>query len=284
MSIGEWQRYAENILKTAGILSAHLDSLLLLEFILNTKKEHLLAHPELHISSKDISKLNKLLTLRENHMPIAYIRGYVEFYGHKFVINSSVLVPRPESEAMLELLDTVLVDNKYTSKNLNLNIEPNIPISIADIGSGSGCLGISAKLEHPECLVDCYDINDNALKVTQTNVDLFTLNIRVMESDLINSLIQDYDILLCNLPYIPDTYPINEPAKYEPKIALFGGKDGLNLYRELFNQIKKHKHNPLYILFESFPVQQDEIANIASESKYKLVETLDYASLFIYTN
>lgn len=283
MQLKDWRLAAEAKLKLAGIETAHLDCLLLLEFVLSSRREHLLAYPEIEIDPMQLDQLNKLLKERAKHTPIAYLRGTSEFYGRNFVIKPSVLVPRPESEAMIELLDELLDAKIAPSDHTAALPLSRLPHSIADIGTGSGALAITAKLEHPECLVDAYDIDESALAVAKTNVDLFTLNIRTTRSNLVSNLLQSYDIFLCNLPYVPDTFKINSAAKWEPEIALFGGNDGLNLYRELFEQIKKHNQHPLYILFESFPSQISEITSLAAKSSYRLVKTNDFASLFELT-
>jgi release factor glutamine methyltransferase len=276
MQVRQWQLKSERELKQAGVDSAHLDCRLLLEFILGISREQLLASPEIEITEVQLTKLDKLFSQRLKHIPMAYIRGTSEFYGRNFVIKPSVLVPRPESEAIIELLDELIVGK----------IKPQNPLkmkddwSIADIGTGSGALAITAKLEHPNSLVDAYDIDAAALNVAKTNVDLFTLDIRTTVSNLIDNFQQDYDVFLCNLPYVPDTHPINSAAEWEPKIALFGGRDGLDLYRELFQQIKKHNRYPLYILFESFPSQITEISHIAAGVDYELLKTRDFGSLF----
>jgi methylase of polypeptide subunit release factors len=91
----------------------------------------------------------------------------------------------------------------------------------------------------------------------------------------------EYDILLCNLPYIPDNFKINDAATYEPKIAIFGGKDGLDIYRKLFDQLLKIHHRPLYILTESFPESHNRLSIIAKKSGYTLFKNDDFVQIFI---
>ena len=130
---------------------------------------------------------------------------------------------------------------------------PDLPLRplIADIGTGSGALGITAQLELPKASVELLEIDPKALEVAKMNVDKFTLSIKLLRSDLLAQTEASHDVLLCNLPYIPDDYQINEAASQEPKIAIFGGPDGLDLYRKLFLQVKNRPFKPLYILTES---------------------------------
>src|SRR3989344_881274 len=131
MKSEEWLKQAANTLKTANIGSARLDALVLLEDELNRDKAWILAHPEQPILAQSLKKLNKKLARRTNHEPLAYIRGFSELYGRKFKVNKRVLEPRPESEAMIDLLKELrLPKNSW----------------LADIGTGSGALGITAAL------------------------------------------------------------------------------------------------------------------------------------------
>lgn len=266
MSIGDWLHQADDLLSGAGIGTARLDALVLLEDITGVGRAQLLAEPKTEIEPKQLDKLQKLLSRRSQHEPLAYIRGKSEFYGREFVITPAVLEPRPESETMIEQLKRL----------------PDIPHMprIADIGTGSGALGITAKLELLNALVELIDIDEKALQNAKTNVDLFTLEISTIKSDLLASTAADYDLLLCNLPYVPDSYEINTAARHEPEIAIFGGPDGLDLYRKLFDQLNKRPRKVLYILCESLPSQHADLNQIAKRSGYKLAATEDFIQVF----
>jgi HemK-like putative methylase len=151
---------------------------------------------------------------------------------------------------------------------------------IGDVGTGSGALGITAKLELENAEVDLIEIDSQAIKVAKRNVDLFTLTVGVIQSDLLAQTPQNYDVLLCNLPYVPDTYTLNSAALHEPKIAIFGGPDGLDLYRKLFDQLKIADTKPLYILTEALPTQHEALAAIAANHDYELVKSDDFIQEF----
>ena len=304
MNIDEWLVESTENLTKAGIDSARLDALVLLEDCLHIDRAKLLAHPEIKLSNRHKNVLKKQLITRRTHVPLAYIRGKAEFYGREFIINSSVLQPRPESEAMIDLLKVIISNHSdviherltKTQKNrptLTSNWivnEPDWPtidfrqhysgILVADVGSGSGALGITAKLELPMLEVDLIEVDPDAINTSKMNVVLHTININVIRSNLLSKTVKDY-IILPNLPYVPDGFKINKAASYEPKKAIFGGQDGLNVYRDFFIKFKNVENKPLYILTESFPDQHAALAKIARDSGYSVQDEVAFIQVFI---
>lgn len=270
MNTGQWLREAVEKLKKAGIGTARLDVLVLLEDVTGRDRAWLLANPDHELSSAKQAELTKLLNQRATHQPLAYVRGKTEFYGRTFVIMPAVLEPRPESETMIDLLKQLT----------DLPPEPRI----ADVGAGSGALGITAKLELPKSHVELLEIDPKALKVAQTNVDKKSTSLKTTQSDLLQDSGQSNDVLLCNLPYVPDGHQINRAARHEPDIAIFGGPDGLDLYRKLFHQVKSLQKQPLFILTESLPPQHQALAQIAGEIDYDLTCTEDFIQVFRLKN
>lgn len=279
MTLNLWLKQSEQYLDSFGIQTARLDCLVLAEDVLGKDRAWILATPEAELKASQNAKLTKLLKRRAKHEPLAYIRGKVEFYGREFIINSNVLVPRPESETIIDMLielykarpcSTCVKDCEDCPCNWN----------VADVGCGSGALGVTAALEVPNLSVELLEIDRKALELAKINVDNFTIGISVMESDLMSGSTQQNDILLCNLPYVPDEYAINSAAKHEPAIALYGGEDGLDLYRQLFSQITHNKHVPLYLLIESLPSQHAKLSKIADTNSYTLRKTNDFIQLY----
>lgn len=267
LPIKDWLHSATKQLESAAVGSARLDVLVLLEDELHKDRAWLLAHPDFALNRSQVKDLNTKITQRSNHIPLAYIRGKAAFYGREFFVSNSVLQPRPESETIIEIL-------------LKLPAIHSKPYAIADVGTGSGALGITAALELPGCSVVLLEIDASACKVAQKNVVNYSLSLPVLKSDLLEAAPQAYDILLCNLPYVPDDFHINTAAGHEPRLAIFGGNDGLDLYRRLFDQLQKIPKKPLYILCESLPFQHSELAHIAEAKGYKLQETNDFVQLF----
>lgn len=297
MEVKDWLPQATKRLKNAGISSARLDCLLLLEDALHKDRTYLLARPELSVKGRTFHKLDRWVTVRTKHVPLAYIRGKTEFYGREFIIMKYVLEPRPESEAMIDVLKKLPLDK---------------PV-IADIGTGSGVLAITAKFEIPKATVLATDIDPKCLKVAEKNALLHDVDIGFMEANLLTPALNNrYDpltnsddrqkklmnggkntknsknggesvwaeVIMANLPYVPDYHHINRAAAMEPRLAIFGGKDGLNIYRGLFKQINDSSEKPKYILTESLPFQHVKLSKIASNSNYCLEQTDNFIQLF----
>jgi release factor glutamine methyltransferase len=256
----EWLARATKTLRGHHISSAHLDALILLEDCLGKDRSFLLAHPELELSPSQLRALNKQLIARQRHTPLAYIRKRTEFYGRDFYIDERVLEPRPETETMITLYAELGLPKKSV---------------VADVGSGSGCIGITLALEFPELTVDMYEIELPAIEVSKKNAELYKVDVHHYQSDLLSAWQQKYDVILANLPYVPDHFTLNSAAEAEPRIAIFGGHDGLDIYRQLFTQIQSFDWRPQFMLTESLPPQHDTLTKIAASAKYQLIKT-DY--------
>jgi release factor glutamine methyltransferase len=264
MTVQDFLAQATKTLSVAGIPSARLDCLVLLEDALELDRAVILAHPDTELTRPKLDKLNKKVAQREQHVPLAYIRGRAPFYGRDFVLNDHVLVPRPETETMIDLL-----------KSIPLPAHP----SIADIGTGTGCIGITAALELPGAKIELCDVDTQALRVAARNVKRFKINTPTHKSDLLKFK-PSADVILANLPYVPERYTINRAAGYEPKHAIFGGKDGLNLYRRLWQQIADLKQKPLFVLTESLPPQHSDLAKLAAQAGYQPYKAQDFIQVF----
>jgi release factor glutamine methyltransferase len=261
----EWLNAATKQLANAGITTARLDALVLLEGALHTNRAHVLASPDTQLTSEQTELLGEQLARRALHEPLAYIRCMTEFYGREFYVNQHVLEPRPESETMITLLKQLLKGQH---------------VKLADIGSGSGALGITAALELGLDTVYLHDIDPKTLEVAKKNSRDHQVQAQFVQTNLINNYNAEYEILLCNLPYVPDDFRINTAATHEPKIAIFGGPDGLDLYREMFAQIVKCSFKPQLVFTESLPPQHEELARIAGSAGYGLTMGEDFIQVF----
>lgn len=268
VTVSEWLATSQAKLRSAGIESARLDSLVLLSDVLNKDKSWLLAYSDYVLQGSELIKLNTFITQRASHTPLAYIRGYVEFYGHQFIVSPAVLVPRPESEAFLELLQT-LDSGSYSS--------------IIDVGTGSGALAVSAALLPKPHKVFATDSCTSALVIAKNNAKRHATTITFVLGNLLepvtDTVLED-SVLLCNLPYVPVNYPINKAASHEPDIALFSGPAGLDHYNELFEQITLRKTKPLYILTESLQFQHKPVVLLAQKAEYKQCSVDGLVQLF----
>lgn len=273
MQIKDW------LLESSGLLekesgTAQLDAEVMLAHVLSVDRSWLHAHPE-HIIPKDkLDLLRDYITRRSNHEPLAYILESVEFYGRKFYITNGVLVPRPESETMIDLSKKYLLE--ISTKDLVL----------VDLGTGSGALAVTASLELSAKDVTAIDIDEKCLEIAKINTDKFGLNIHIKKGNLLEPIIginlaNKNLAILANLPYVPEKYSINSEAQNEPSHAIFGGEDGLDLYRKMFKQLDKVKSDSTTVFTESLPFQHQSLAEIASAHGFNLKESEDFIQVFI---
>ncbi len=268
--MNQWLNFGTTLLSEAGIATARLDTLVLLADITETSNAHILAHPELVLTVEQEKSLQKLLNLRATHIPLAYLRKKSEFYGREFIVNQHVLVPRPESETIIELLKTYHGEQKFST--------------VVDIGTGSGALAITAALELPGITTFGTDVDQNCIDIAKRNNETLAAGVSFMQGDLFATA--EYTSLdtplavLANLPYVPDTYLVNEAAKHEPSLALFGGSDGLDLYKLLFTQLHEYSKEPIYVFTESLPFQHHGLANIARAQDFTQIAKQDLIQVF----
>ena len=271
MKSDQWLQESTKQLERAGIVTARLDALVLLTDVTRKDRAHLLAHPEIDLTEVELSELERLLSRRVQHEPLAYIRGKTEFYGRKFVVNKHVLVPRPESETIIELL-------KKHPQSLNIK-------TIVDVGTGSGALAITAKLEFPDSQVFGLDVDPACLEVARKNADIHNADVKFLQSDLLCNLPitahKSPTTIIANLPYVPNDYPVNQAAKHEPKLALFGGDDGLDLYRTMFAQLADSPIESISVYTESLPSQHDSLSKIATKTGFTQTQKSDFIQVFV---
>lgn len=274
-----WLAEAVRLLEASNVSTARLDCLVLLEDATQKDRSWLLAHPEHRLDKALVKKLNAYIVRRGNHEPLAYIRGKSEFYGREFAVNEHTLEPRPETETMIDVLKQALDDGRWKVEGVE---------GVVDIGTGSGCIAITAKLELLDLDIIGIDIDKKCLKVAAENAAKLNADIAFYEADLLTPFLDSTFPLppskfaiTANLPYVPDSYKLNRAARHEPAHAIFGGQDGLDLYRRLFLQICAAASRPSFVLTESLPFQHETLASIADDQGYRLAETNDFIQLFV---
>ncbi|MCA9332522.1 peptide chain release factor N(5)-glutamine methyltransferase [Candidatus Saccharibacteria bacterium] len=269
MIASEWLEQAKRQLLEAKIDTARLDSLVILEDITRKTRAWLLAHPEFELTQLQIRNLAKQIDRRAKHEPLAYIRGKTEFYGREFIVNKYTLVPRPETETILDLTN---------------EIDLSVIQTVVDVGTGSGAVAIVAKLLFPKLEVIGIDIDKKCIQTAQQNAKLHNVSIDFRQGNLLDPVINDIPndwLILANLPYVPDSHTINKAAMFEPKHAIFGETDGLDYYRKMFQQIQVMKKKPLYIFTESLPLQHNSLREIVINHNYKQVKEKDFIQEFM---
>lgn len=214
------------------------------------------------------------LTLIANNFPIAYIIGFVEFYGLKIKVNQNVLIPRPETEEFMHIIE------KRQSKTM-IN-------SCLDICSGSSCIGLSLKKMFPKAEVYCGDISYQALLVGQQNAEENKLEINLAQTDYFNYFIQHkmtFDLIVGNPPYIKQGEILDASLAFEPSIALYSGNDGLTAFYNLFLHLKEvlNPHGVAYFEMEASNAQETVLLarEILKEYDVEVIKDLSNKDRFI---
>ena len=230
MNYNEILKEGENILKKSKIKNPYLDSELILSKVINKKREYILLNFNNELKNLHITKFKKYLLRRQQKEPIAYILGYKYFWKYKFLTNKSVLIPRPDTELIIEEALKCLPISK--SKQ------------ILDVGTGSGCIVISLLKERPKCEATAIDISLKAINVAKTNAKLHQLENKInfinIDIDKYNS--NNYDLIISNPPYINnfELSRLDEDIKsHEPKLALSGGSNGFRYIKKVIIKSKK---------------------------------------------
>ncbi|HLG51068.1 MAG TPA: peptide chain release factor N(5)-glutamine methyltransferase [Chloroflexota bacterium] len=230
MTVAEAIRQGEACLRPVAGDDARLEARVLLAAVLGRSREWLYLHPGSSLSPAATAQFHQLLAARRAGEPLAYLLGVREFYGRSFMVDARVLVPRPETECLLE---AALAFVRSTSA-----------VRVVDVGTGSGVLGITIALECPWVRVVLLDASADALAVARENARRLgaASKVQLVQSDLLAALDGRYDLIIANLPYIPTAAMSGLPpeVRREPRIALDGGPDGLALYRRLFAEVPAH--------------------------------------------
>ena len=207
--------------------------------------------------------------------PVQYIVGDVDFYGNIIKVNKNVLIPRRETEELVE--KTINYINKYLNPN----------ISILDIGTGSGCIPITLKKKFPDANIDACDISNPALDTAKSNAKQNEVNINFIQSDIFSKIKDKYDCIISNPPYIREDEEIMSIVKdNEPHIALYAKDNGLYFYKEILKKASQYLNNKFIIALEIGEEQGVDILNIAKNyfptSKIILEKDLQHLDRFIF--
>ncbi len=244
---------------------------LLLADLLGKSKEFLFMNPGHSLSAGQLISLSALVKRRESGEPMAYILGYKDFYGLKFKVNRNVLIPRPETEWVVERI-----------RNYELEIMNGKPFRVLDVGTGSGCIVISlAKLLPPSPnpsrqgrgkLQFCAsDMSSEALKIAKQNAKKYKVKIKFIKSDLLKNIKGNFDVIIANLPYgwrgVKNRFSsVKDGLKFEPKKALYTSERGLREIRRLLQQVALLKNKPKLVYLEFDPRQKRELGSLIKKS------------------
>lgn len=262
MTIKKFLTQSISQLHKVGIATARLDAELIMSHVLNKPREWLLAHDDTELTPQEIEQLNNLIARRQRHEPVAYLTGVKEFYGRNFLVAPDVLIPRPESEQIIETL-----------KSLALT-EGSRSTALLDVGTGSGCLGVTAKLELPALDVTAVDISSQALTIARQNATNLGASIKFVQSDLLSNLQgQKFDFVIANLPYVDKSWSDLSPElASEPSIALYANDNGLELIKKLITQAPTHLQPSGYLILEADRRQMSAITDFASHYNFEVTK------------
>ena len=241
--------------------SARLDSEILLGYILRVSRAKLLAMFDEELTTEQRVELEKMTARRAQHEPIGYIIGHKEFYGLDFIVDERVLIPRPETENLVE----------YVVEHAKRNI------TLLDVGTGSGAIACAIKHVRPDIAVYASDVSPEALKVAKNNAAQHELEITFFESDLLEEAAPSYDCIVANLPYVASTEDLNQDATHEPELALLSKNDGLAHYQSLFNQLNNPRFQTVkQVIIEANPEQFPQL----QQKTWDFSQVSDYIGVF----
>lgn len=262
VSISALLQKTEQVFSEGNIPTPHLDAEVLLAHALGANRPYLHAHANKLLQGLILVQFEKSVKRRLRREPIAYITGKKEFYGREFIVSPDVLIPRPETEELVELALASVPDKA----------------SIVDIGCGSGCIGISLKLERPELDVTLSDISPKALDIAKKNTKNLGANVSATQSDLLASFSDaKFDCILANLPYVDKTWETSPETAHEPTSALYAEDSGLELIKQLIAQSPDALNKRGLLLLEADPEQHEAIISFAIEHGFEHQATRGYA-------
>lgn len=254
--------------------SARADALLLLARVARRSREWIVANPDALLTADQIADFTAACNRRSHGVPIAYLLGSAGFYGREFLIDESVLVPRPETEHLVE-------------EALRF-INAGDCAAVLDVGTGCGPIACTIAAQR-RCVVDATDISADALTIARINAARLSVShlCRFHQGDLAEPLAHNrYDVVIANLPYIPtaDLPQPPDPVSFEPREALDGGPDGLALYRRLMPQIKPLMKPRALLLLEAAPPTIEKLKQLVRSTLPNFAITVghDYAGLARY--
>ena len=247
---------------------AYIETQILISYSLNLNKTKLISNALIELNENEINKIETLINRRLNFEPIAYITNKKEFYGIDFYVNNSVLIPRVETEEIIDLI----------KEYINKKIDKNKKFSICDIGAGCGNIAITLKKLFENVDITAIEISEKAMQVIKKNCENILQNknlINIINADALSFTPKNkFDIIVSNPPYVAlkDKDNLQRDLNFEPENALYSGYDGIDFYRNFFNIIDRYlKYNGAFF-FEIGFNQGKELINICESFNIKNVE------------
>lgn len=266
-TIGELIKLSAGYLEEKGCSSARLDAELLLAHVLELDRLDLYLNFDKPLDNREVSEYRSLIGRRGQRIPVAYLTGVKEFYSLPFKVTPAVLIPRPETEFIID-------------KILEL-VEPDEPVKILEIGTGSGAIAIALACQDPNFSITATDISREALDIAKNNAANLEVchQISFVEADLFTNVEGKFEIICSNPPYIPsDELSGLAPELFEePRLALDGGSDGLCFYNKILEQASSYLENPGFVVLEIGWNQAEAVRKLGVQAGFQWLETVvDY--------
>lgn len=232
-----------------------LDADLLLAHVLDVPKDALVAHPEIELTAAETTRYDALIAKRAAGVPVAYLRGFKEFYGLRFAVDERVLVPRPETEVLVDAVRSHAAGRALT---------------IVDVGTGSGAIAVALAASEPQLRVIATDISSDALAVARTNAEANGARVEFRMGDLLAPITERVDVIAANLPYLRDTDLMDladltgdrASLAHEPRLATVAGPDGLVLVRRATADLPRVLGPSGAAFFECDPPQVEALVTL----------------------
>lgn len=233
----------------------------------------LVAHMDDEISEKSLEKADRMASERMRGTPLAYLIGIKDFYGRSFDVTPDVLIPRVETEELIDLV-----------KELDLPAQARM----LDVGTGSGCIAVTLALEFPQADVYACDVSLDALGVAEGNDLKHEARVKLVKSNLLKSLDlgknKNFDVIVANLPYVNPAWDWLDigSLEFEPTVALFAmSENGLSVYRRLFEDLESELAKTKYLVLEADPCQHDDLVRLAKSYRWKLYKQSGFGLVFV---
>lgn len=261
MTYREAVEFGTKCLTDAGVPDAALDTWYLLQMVCKIERSYYYVHGEEDITQDAQKEYEIAVQKRAKHIPLQYIIGEQEFMGLRFKVNSNVLIPRQDTETLVEQVLKI--------------VKPGM--KVLDLCTGSGCVLISVLKNAPELTGMGSDISKTALLVAKENAKLHEVDAEWVRSDLFDNITETFDVIMANPPYIPTGEILSlmpEVRDFEPENALDGGADGLDFYRKIAGQVKDYLNPGGYVYMEIGYDQGEAVSELMRNAGFTEVEVI----------
>ena len=280
MTVLEVIQSTTDYFKKRGIENPRLNAEHLLAHVLGRKRLELYLDFERNLAESELGPLRELVKRRGQGEPLQHLLGTVEFCGHTFLCDKRALVPRPETEQLVELLSSKL--HALSEPEGSPSRRPSCKFRIVDIGTGSGVIALSLAAKFPEVKIEAVDISDDALALARENAERLGLSEQVhfTKSSLFENLDERFDVIVANLPYISmqDRHLLSREVLHDPAVALFGGERGDEFIRALIEKASSRLRPGGLLALEIGVGQSEALLELLSQKNYHDIESkTDYA-------